>query len=215
MSTGRQAREDEGTSGVVSDRILTIPNVLSFLRLLLIPLFVWLALVPEADWWAFGILALSSVTDWLDGVIARRFDMMSRLGQVLDPVADRLFVVCTIGVLAIREIVPWWLVIVLVARDVFMFVIQLRLKQLHLPLLPVHYVGKAATLCLLYGLPLLLLTDGTDTVADVIRPIAWAFTLWGLGIYWWSAILYAEQAHAVRHGRRLAVAAVANIRRSP
>jgi len=196
---------------MVSDRIFTIPNVLSFLRLLLIPVFVWLALGPEADWLAFGILVLSSITDWLDGVIARRFNMMSKLGQVLDPVADRLFVVCTIAVLAVREIVPWWLVAVLVARDVFMFFIQLQLKRANLPLLPVHYVGKAATLCLLYGLPLLLLTagagTGTDTIADVVRPIAWAFTLWGLGIYWWSAILYAEQAHAVRKGRRLVVSA--------
>ena len=211
MSNGSGPAIDGPEDAMVSDRIFTIPNVLSFLRLLLIPVFVWLALGPEADWWAFGILVLSSITDWLDGVIARRFNMMSKLGQVLDPVADRLFVVCTIAVLAVREIVPWWLVAVLVARDVFMFLIQLQLKRANLPLLPVHYVGKAATLCLLYGLPLLLLTDGAgtgaDTIADLVRPIAWAFTLWGLGIYWWSAILYAEQAHAVRKGRRLVVSA--------
>jgi len=211
VSNGSGPATDGPGDAVVSDRIVTIPNVLSFSRLLLIPVFVWLALGPEADWWAFGILVLSSFTDWLDGVIARRFNMMSKLGQVLDPIADRLFVVCTIAVLAVREIVPWWMVAVLVARDVFMFVIQLQLKRSNLPLLPVHYVGKAATLCLLYGLPLLLLTDGagtsSDTVADVVRPIAWAFTLWGLGIYWWSAILYAEQADAVRKGRRLEVSA--------
>ena len=211
MSNGSVPAAEGHVEVVVSDRILTIPNVLSFARLLLIPVFVWLALGPEADWWAFGVLVLSSITDWLDGVIARRFNMMSRLGQVLDPIADRLFVVCTISVLAVREIVPWWLVAVLVARDLFMFVVQLQLKRSKLPLLPVHYVGKAATLCLLYGLPLLLLTDsagtGTDTIADVVRPIAWAFTFWGLGIYWWSAILYAEQADAVRRGRRLEVSA--------
>jgi len=176
-------------------------------RLVLIPVFIWVALVPEADGWAFAILAISSVTDWLDGVIARRFHMMSRVGQLLDPVADRLFVVSTILVLAVRDIVPWWLVVVLVLRDVVMGAIQLVVNRRGVPPLPVHYVGKAATLCLMYGMPILFLTTGDDVLSDVATPLAWAFIIWGTAIYWWSAILYAEQASAVLQGRRLDVTA--------
>ena len=189
----------------VSNQILTIPNVLSFLRLLFIPLFIWVALDLEADGWAFVILAVSSITDWLDGVIARRFHMISRVGQLLDPIADRLFVASTILVLAIREIVPWWLVAVLLLRDVFMGLVQLYVHRRGLEPLPVHYVGKAATLCLLYGMPVLFLATGDGVVADIAEPLAWAFIIWGTGIYWWSAVLYAEQASAVMQGRRLDV----------
>jgi cardiolipin synthase len=191
----------------VSHKILTIPNVLSMVRLALIPVFVWLALGPEADGWVFVILAVSSITDWLDGVIARRFHMVSRVGQVLDPIADRLFVVSTILVLAIREIMPWWLVGVLVLRDVFMGLIQLWVSRRGVEPLPVHYVGKAATLCLLYGMPLLFLTTGDGTMTDIVKPVAWAFVVWGTGIYWWSAVLYGEQASAVVQGRRLDLSA--------
>lgn len=189
----------------VSDRIVTVPNLLSVLRLLLIPVFVWVALGPEADRWAFAILAVSAVTDWLDGVIARRFHSVSRVGQLLDPIADRLFVASTIIVLALRDIVPWWLVAALLLRDVFMGVVQLIVHRRGLEPLPVHYVGKAATLCLLYGMPLLFLTTSDDLVSDIATPLAWAFVIWGTGIYWWSAVLYAEQASAVINGRRLEV----------
>ena len=181
------------TSDEVSNQILTIPNVLSMLRLLLIPVFVWLALGPEADGWAFAVLVISSITDWLDGVIARRFHMVSRLGQVLDPIADRLFVITTMIVLALRDLVPWWLVAILILRDVVMGAIQLSLNRKGIAPLPVHYVGKAATLCLLYGMPFLFTTGG-GALADVVKPITWAFIIWGTGIYWWSAVLYAEQA---------------------
>jgi cardiolipin synthase len=191
----------------VTDRVLTIPNVLSFLRLLLIPVFIWVALGLENDPVAFALLAISGATDWLDGVIARRFHSVSRVGQLLDPIADRLFVASTIVVLAMREIVPWWLVAALLARDVVMFFVQLYVHRRGVEPLPVHYVGKAATACLLYGMPLLFLSTGDGVVADVASPLAWAFVIWGTGIYWWSAVLYVEQASAVLQGRRLEVGA--------
>ena len=191
----------------VSDRVLTIPNVLSLLRLMLIPVFIWVALGPENDALAFGLLAFSAATDWLDGVIARRFHMVSRVGQLLDPIADRLFVASTIIVLALREIVPWWLVFALLARDVVMFFVQLYVHRRGVEPLPVHYVGKAATACLLYGMPVLFLSTGDGVVADVASPVAWAFVIWGTGIYWWSAVLYVEQASAVLQGRRLELSA--------
>lgn len=195
--------EYDSVADVVSRRIVTVPNALSASRLVLIPVFIWVALVPENDLLAFVLLASSAVTDWLDGVIARRFNMISRVGQLLDPIADRLFVISTIVVLALRDIVPWWLVLVLVARDVLLFFVQLYVHRRGLDPLPVHYVGKVATACLMYGMPLLFLTTGEGPVTDVTLPLAWAFIIWGTAIYWWSAVLYVEQASAVLHGRRL------------
>lgn len=194
-------------TAVTTDRVLTVPNVLSLFRLLMVPVFVWLALVPEADAAAVVVLVASGGTDWLDGRIARRWNQVSRVGQLLDPMADRLFVLSAVVVLGLREIVPWWVVAVLLLRDLAMVVLQASLRARGWEVLPVHYVGKAATVCLLYALPLLLLTDGTGTAADVLRPVAWAFTWWGLALYWWSAVLYAEQAIALLRGRQAQVSA--------
>lgn len=196
-----------GPDDNVSNRVLTLPNALSFARLLFLPVFVWLALVVEADNWAFALLAISSATDWFDGWIARRHNLVTRLGQWLDPIADRLYVVTTVVVLALRQLVPWWVVVAFVARDVFMLGVQYLMRRHGLPLLPVHYVGKAATVCLLIGFPTFFLTTGSGALATAALPVAWSFTLWGLGIYWWSALLYAEQAHAIVTGRRLDISA--------
>lgn len=183
------------------DRIITIPNVLSAFRLLLVPLFVWLALVPHADLAAVAVLVVSGITDWLDGLLARKLHQQSRLGQLLDPIADRLFIVAAVVVLALRHIVPWWLIAVILARDLLMLVVQARVRREGWTVVPVNLVGKAATLCLLYALPLLLIADSTWTT--VLRPLAWAFTWWGIGLYWWSAVLYIWQAGAVLQGRPL------------
>jgi cardiolipin synthase (CMP-forming) len=192
---------------IQTDRVLTLPNVLSALRLLLVPVFVWLVLGPEADGWAVAVLALSGFTDWLDGKLARRWHQISRVGQVLDPIADRLFVTVTVIVLAIREIIPWWLVVVLFARDGLVLAVQLVERSRHLPIIPVNLVGKAATMCLLYALPLLLLTDTSSGFADLAKPVAWAFTMWGTGLYWWSAFLYLAQARAASAGRTVSLRA--------
>lgn len=185
--------------------MLTLPNALSGLRLLLVPLFVWLVLGLEADGWAVLVLMVSGLTDWADGRIARAWNQASKLGRLLDPVADRLFVVVTLLALAIRDIVPWWLVVVLFARDAVMAVVQATARLHGFGVVPVNVIGKAATACLLYALPLLLLTDGTGRAAEIIAPAAWAFTVWGLGLYWWSALLYAVQIRALSAGRRLVV----------
>jgi cardiolipin synthase len=189
----------------VSDRILTVPNVLSFARLLLVPVFLWLILVPEADELALVVLVVSGVTDWLDGRLARALGQTSRLGQLLDPVADRLFTLATVVALVIRDVVPWWLLVVLLARDLVMLLVQGWVRRRGEPVIPVNLVGKAATVCLLWAMPLLLLTDGDGWVAEVVRPFAWAFTVWGVGLYWWSALLYVAQARAVVAGRTLQV----------
>lgn len=185
----------------VSNRILTIPNLLSFLRLLGVPLFLWLILVPKADTAAFVLLALSGITDWLDGVIARATGQTSRLGQLLDPLADRLYIVATLVGLALRAIIPWWLVVVIVARDLVLAVVLARLKGRGITGLPVHYLGKAATFCLMWGFPILLLGTGATgdgvTFADVARDLGWAFAIWGTALYWWAGLLYLEQARRI------------------
>ena len=107
-----------------STRVLTVPNLISLMRLLLVPVFAVL-LVQHRDGWALVVLAVSGASDWLDGVVARRWNQVSRLGQLLDPAADRLFILVTIVTLAWRGVVPWWLVVVLVFRDVLLGVVQL------------------------------------------------------------------------------------------
>lgn len=182
---------------VQTDRVLTIPNLLSFLRLLGVPLFLWLVLVPQADGWAFVLLVVSGITDWLDGVVARATGQISRLGQVLDPLADRLYIAATLVGLALREIIPWWLVVLLLGRDLLLLAFLPALRRRGLPALPVHYLGKAATFTLLWGFPLLLLGAGDGTLSLVARVLGWAFAIWGTALYWYAGILYIEQAMRV------------------
>ncbi|WP_235508646.1 MULTISPECIES: CDP-alcohol phosphatidyltransferase family protein [unclassified Terrabacter] len=181
---------------VVTERLMTIPNVLSVLRLLGVPVFLW-AIVSERDGLAFLLLLFSGVTDYLDGKIARRFNMESRLGQFLDPIADRLYILTTLVGLMWREIIPVWLVVVLLAREVVMALMLLYLRSKGQLGLPVHFVGKAATFNLLYAFPLLLLAHRDDWLGDLVRPIGWGFAWWGVVLYWLAAVLYAVHARLV------------------
>jgi cardiolipin synthase len=176
-----------------SERVWTIPNLLCLLRLLGVPLFLWLALGPEADGWALAVLAFAGISDYADGKIARRFNQSSRLGALLDPAADRLYILATLIALTVRDIVPLWLAVVIPARDVLLALTLPVLRRHGYGPLPVHFLGKAATLCLLYALPLLLLAHHDGTVGDIARPFAWAFTVWGVGLYWWAGWLYVVQ----------------------
>lgn len=175
------------------DRILTIPNAISFVRLLFVPLFLWLVLGPEADEWAFVVLMVSGLTDYLDGKLARKLDQASKIGAILDPVADRLFILAVVVGLGMRDIIPWWLAVLLPLRDVFLFGLVPFLRTRGYSSLPVHFLGKAATASLLYAFPLLLLGDAEGTVADLANVFGWAFTIWGVSLYWWAGILYAFQ----------------------
>ncbi len=185
--------DEPAAAAVTAERVLTIPNIISLLRLAGVPLFLWLVLGPEADAWALGVLLLSGVTDWLDGYLARRLDQTSKLGQVLDPVADRLYILAVVIGLAWRDIIPWWLAALLPARDLLLWVLVPFLRTRGYHALPVHFLGKAATFNLLYAFPLLLLGDGEGVVASLARVFGWAFAIWGTGLYWWAGILYAWQ----------------------
>jgi cardiolipin synthase len=184
-------------TGVQTDRIFTIPNIISFIRLLGVPLFLWLILVPQADEWALVVLVLAGISDWLDGKIARATGQISKLGQVLDPMADRLYILAALIGLAVREIIPWWLVVVLIARDLLLLLMLPPLKKRGLVGLPVHFLGKAATFCLLYAFPLLLLGDVEGWVGTTAQVFGWAFAIWGTVLYWYAALLYLEQARRV------------------
>lgn len=176
-----------------TDRVWTLPNVLSLVRLAGVPLFLWLVLVPHADLWAVGVLMVASATDWLDGFLARRWHQVSRIGQMLDPVADRLYIVATLVGLGLRGIVPWWLVALLVARDLMMVSLLPALRSRGCTTLPVHYLGKMATFCLLYAFPLVLLGATDWPLATACTVLGWASVMWGTGLYWWAGLLYVRQ----------------------
>jgi cardiolipin synthase len=189
-------RDDPAPAEGRSDQVVNVPNALSLLRLLLVPVFFWLILTRH-DGWALVVLAVSGLTDYLDGDLARRWGQESRVGQLLDPVADRLYILATLLGLAWRDVVPWWLVALVVGRDVLLaFTIPVLARHGYGPL-PVHFLGKAATFCLLYAFPLLLLAQFDGPLATVALALGWAFAWWGIGLYWWAGWLYVRQVRDV------------------
>lgn len=194
MSDDRDAVVTDGGSG---DRVLTVPNLLSLVRLAGVPLFLWLVLGPEEDGWALVLLMVSGFTDYLDGNLARRLHQTSSIGQVLDPVADRLYILAVVVGLVLRDIIPVWLAVILPMRDVLLFSLVPFLRTRGYSALPVHYLGKAATAALLYAFPLLLLGDDDGMLAALAQVFGWAFTIWGVGLYWWAGLLYAWQVRTL------------------
>ncbi|GAB3866858.1 CDP-alcohol phosphatidyltransferase family protein [Nocardioides maradonensis] len=176
-----------------SGRVFTLPNAVSVLRLLLIPVFLWLVLGPHLDALALAVLMVSGITDFADGWLARKLDQQSVLGQLLDPIADRLYILAVVIGLAIRGVVPWPVAAILPLRDLLMWGLVPLLRTRGYSALPVHFLGKAATFNLLYAFPLLLLGDGDGTIATLAKVFGWAFTGWGIGLYWWAGLLYAWQ----------------------
>ncbi|HEX4444540.1 MAG TPA: CDP-alcohol phosphatidyltransferase family protein [Galbitalea sp.] len=182
----------------VSSRILTVPNLLSFVRLGLVPVFLIFVIIG-ADLSALIVLVISSVTDFLDGQIARRFKQVSRLGQLIDPAADRLFIFAALVGLCVRDIIPWWLVVGIVARDFMLLVLGIVLANHGYGPLPVHHLGKVATFSLLFALPILMLGLAFPVINWITNPVGWAFALWGAFLYWWAGIVYIiETARVIR-----------------
>ena len=197
MQPGRVAGAADAPAPDPMDRVWTIPNAISAARLLGVPVFLWLVLGPRtqaADWWAVGLLIAASASDWLDGKIARALNQQSRLGQLLDPAADRLYIVATLVALAIRAIIPWWLVAALAAREVLLAGVLAVLRRRGWGALQVSFVGKAATLCLLYAFPLLFIGAHAARYAETARVAGWAFAIWGSALYWCAGLLYIIQA---------------------
>jgi cardiolipin synthase len=176
-----------------SDRVLTVPNALSVVRLVLIGVFGYLLLVAHENGWAVAVLMFSGASDWADGKIARLLNQSSRLGVLLDPAVDRLYMVSVPIMLALRGIVPWWFVIALLVRDALLAATLPVLRSRGLSALPVTYIGKAATFALMSGFPLVLLGQWPALWSRVIGDFGWGFLIWGLYMYLWAFALYAVQ----------------------
>ena len=182
---------------VEASRVWTVPTIVSVVRLAGVPLFLWLVLGPEADAIALVVLMVAGITDYLDGWLARRLDQYSTLGEILDPVADRLYILAVVVGLYLRDIIPWWVALALPLRDLLLWGLVPILRTRGFSALPVHFLGKAATFNLLYAFPLLLLGEGDGIVATLARTFGWAFAWWGIGLYWWAGVLYAWQVRTL------------------
>lgn len=180
----------------VARQLLTVPNMLSLLRLALVPVFLVLVLNGQ-NALALIVLVIASATDYLDGYFARKLGQVTRIGQLLDPAADRLYILATLVGLAVTNIIPAWLPFVIIARDVLLLVTYPMLSSRGFGPLPVHFLGKAGTFALLYAFPLLLMVNVWESAAFVILPVAWAFAIWGIGLYWWAGFIYLKQLFAV------------------
>lgn len=190
------ARIREAAADVWAEPWWTLPNLLSVLRLAGVPLFLWLLLGPREDLLALLVLVASGMTDWLDGKLARWLNQYSRLGELLDPAADRLYIVAAVLAFVVRGVVPWWVAAILVGRD-FVLTLCLPVLRFHGFEPPkVHYLGKAATFCLMYAFPMLLLVQGDFAFAAAVRPFAYAFITWGGALYVWAGVLYLGQVVA-------------------
>ncbi|UGT61515.1 CDP-alcohol phosphatidyltransferase family protein [Nocardia asteroides] len=182
---------------MTSDRILTVPNVLSVLRLVGVPVFLWLLLVRRADGWAFALLIASAFTDFLDGKLARLLDQSSKLGALLDPFVDRLFLVTTLAAFVLRDLLPLWVALILVGRDLILTATLPIYRRRELPPPEVIYLGKAATFALMSALPWLLAGE-MDWPADGFgRAFGGALLIWGTAVYVWTGLLYLGKAVAV------------------
>ena len=179
-------------AGSLSGEVFNVPNFLSFLRIALVPVFLWF-LLEEMFVSAITVLAIAGLTDFLDGYLARKLNQTTKLGKMLDPVADRLYIFATLLALSATGYVPWWLSGLVILRDVLMLISLPVLASVGHRSLPVHYLGKASTFALLYAFPLLLMGKIFTEAAFIITPLAWAFALWGVALYWWSGFVYLWQ----------------------
>jgi cardiolipin synthase len=186
-----------------SRRILTVPNLISFARLLGVPLFLYLFLGPHAYAVAVVVLVIGGTSDWVDGYLARRLGQVSRLGELLDPLADRLYILATLVAFTVGRVVPWWFTAALLLRELVLVVSLAVLRRYGYGPPPVHYLGKTATFILLFGFPVLLLAKASAGAAPVAWPTGWALAWWGLALYWAAGVLYVIQAvglvRAARH----------------
>ena len=183
--------------------MLTIPNALTFLRFLGIPLFIWLALDQRADGWAILVLMIGGATDYFDGKVARALNQESRFGEIADPTIDRLYIAATLVVLYIRDAIPLWLIAILVARDVVMALVALVLQLKGFAPMKVTYLGKAATFNLLYAFPFLLLAQSDGAWGSIAFVAGWSFAIWGIALYISTGISYAREGLSQMRGNRV------------
>jgi cardiolipin synthase (CMP-forming) len=184
------------------DRILTAPNVITMLRLLCIPLFLWLLFGAHRQTAAAVLLAVLGATDWVDGHVARRYGQVSTFGKVLDPTADRLLVGTAVISIMIYGAVPLWFGLATIAREVLVSGMVILLAAMGAARIDVLWVGKAGTFGLMFAYPTFLLGYGNAGWQEPIRVIGWITGLIGLALAWWAAGSYIAPARrALREGR--------------
>jgi cardiolipin synthase len=171
------------------DAVFTVPNILTVVRFLGVPLFIWLVLSEHKYGYGALVLAVMASTDWVDGYIARRFNQMSNLGRVMDPIADRLSLIAVAVTLVIAGVVEWWYLVALLVPDAVLLTLSLFYFHGH-PDLPVSRIGKIRTGLLLVGTPLLVLSKLPVPAADVYATVAWIFLGLGLVGHWIAAYNY-------------------------
>jgi cardiolipin synthase len=186
-----------------ADRILTIPNLISFARLVGVPVFLYLFLGTSATVAAVIVLAVGGSSDWVDGYLARRLDQVSRLGELMDPIADRLYILATLIAFTVKHVVPWQFTVALLLRDAMMIVCLLVLRRHGYPPPAVHYIGKTATFILLFAFPVLLLARALHGAPSTFfHACGWGLAWWGIVLYWIAGLFYVIQAASVvRAGR--------------
>ena len=183
-----------------SPSILTIPNALTLLRALGIPVFLWALFAGNQDFLAIVILVLAGATDYLDGKLARALNQYSRMGELLDPLVDRLYIAAVLIGLTIRGVIPLWLLTLLILRDLILATTLPGLYRIGKGPLPVTFLGKAATLNLLYAFPLLLLAEQNGAWASAAGLFATAFAGWGVLLYLLTGVQYFFEARSQIRG---------------
>jgi cardiolipin synthase len=187
---------------VRTDRILTVPNVITVVRLAMLPVFLWLLFGLEDRAKAAGLLAVLGITDFLDGYIARHFNQVSDIGKVLDPVADRLLFFVGAGGILVDGSVPTWFGVAVLVREALVAGATLALAALGARRIEVTWFGKAGTFGLMIAFPLFLASESTVGWADLAETLAWVAGIPGLVLSWYAAALYIPMARqALEEGR--------------
>jgi cardiolipin synthase len=181
-------------------RILTVANLVSMARLIGVPVFLYLFLVRRETAAAVAVLAIGGTSDWFDGYLARRMNQVSRLGELLDPVADRLYILATVLAFTVRGVLPLVFTVALLSREAVLGIGLLVLRRSGYGPPPVHYLGKTATFLLLGAFPLLLLAEASRAAAPVASACGWALAWWGIVLYWIAALLYLGQFRDLLRG---------------
>ena len=184
------------------DRILTVPNLITLVRLACIPLFLWMLFGKNWQTASAVLLGVLGATDWVDGFVARRYGQVSTFGKVLDPTADRLLVATAVISVMVYGAVPLWFGIATIAREVLVSVMVLLLASLGAARIDVLWVGKAGTFGLMFAYPTFLLAYGDATWQEPFKVIAWVTGIVGLALAWYAAGSYIGPARdALRKGR--------------
>ena len=187
----------------MNSSLLSIPNALTFLRFLGIPLFIHLTLNVHADGWAVLVLAIGGLTDYFDGKLARAWNQTSRFGELADPAIDRLYILAILIVFFIRDVTPAWIIFVLIGRDLVLAIITLAMKAKGRPPFTVTYLGKAATFNLMYAFPFLLLAKSGNPLGSVAFTLGWSFAMWGIALYITTGIGYGREGFSQIRGSRV------------